>query len=157
MSDLSAFLRPSANSTLPPPVLPQEVYPAVITRYELGQSQNNQTPYIRFGVTLLDWSARVPDKDRFQQGSNGEMIPIDISKRQLRKDFFLTPAAYWRLEKFLTDMGESVTVDEDGNKDFETPISKMTGAKVGVEVQRIVARGSQELINVVGEIFPWKG
>jgi len=152
-TDPSSLLRPSAKSTLPPPVIPADLYPGVIKSYELGQS-NNGNPLLRFPVGLLDWPPTVDDSDKIQDDGQGGTIPIDLSRKQLRKDFFLTPAAYFRLENFLTSMGFDIEVDADGNKDFETPVSQLIGRKVNVEVQRILNRQG-EFINVVGELLPY--
>ena len=53
-------------------------------------------------------------------------------------------------------MGFEVAIDANGNKDYETPVSQLIGQKVGVEVQRILARNSNEFINVVGELVPYQ-
>src|SRR5215471_11386625 len=139
MTDMSSLLRPPAAQTLPPPVIPANVYPGIIKTYELAQS-NNGNPMLRLQVALLDWAEDVPQSERFQQGPNGEQIPIDVSRKQLRKDFFLTQAAYYRLENFLSAMGYEVQVDAAGNKDYETPVTQLVGCKVGVEVQRIMSQ-----------------
>ena len=94
------------------------------------------------------------DDDKFQDDGQGGKIPIDLSRKQLRKDYFLTPAAYFRLENFLTSMGFDIETDAEGNKDYETPVSQLIGRKVNVEVQRILNR-QNEFINVVGELLPY--
>lgn len=153
-TDPVSALRPSARDTLPPPTIPADLYPGVIKSYEITSSTNNN-PILRLPVGLLDWPDSVEADKRVQIGPEGEHIPIDLSRKQLRKDFFLTPAAYFRLENFLTAMGFTINTDSNGNKDYETPVSQLIGQKVGVEVQRILARGSGEFINVVGELVPY--
>jgi hypothetical protein len=155
MTDISSLLRPSAKNTLPPPVIPADIYPGVIKSYEINQSTNGN-PLLRLPVGLLDWPATVPEEDRFQKGPDGELIPIDLSRKQLRKDFFLTPAAYFRFENFLVSMGFEIQIDAAGNKDYETPVSQLIGQKVGVEVQRILSQRTNEFMNVVGELVPFK-
>jgi|SRR5215472_5288550 len=154
-TDPVSALRPSARDTLPPPVIPADIYPGVIKSYEITTS-TNQNPILRLPVGLLDWPDTINADNRFQIGPEGEQIPIDLSKKQLRKDFFLTPAAYFRLENFLVAMGFEIQTDSNGNKDYETPVSQLIGQKVGVEVQRILARNSSEFINVVGELVPYQ-
>lgn len=154
-TDPVSALRPSARDTLPPPVIPADIYPGVIKSYEITVS-TNQNPILRLPVGLLDWPDTINVDHRFQIGPEGEQIPIDLSKKQLRKDFFLTPAAYFRLENFLVAMGFEIQTDASGNKDYETPVSQLIGQKVGVEVQRILARNSSEFINVVGELVPYQ-
>lgn len=153
MTDLSSLLRPTAVSTLPPPVIPADIYPGLIKTYELANSQNGN-PMLRLQVAIMDWPPSVAKKDRVQTGPNGEEIPVDLSKKQMRKDFFLTAAAYYRLEQFLEGMGFDIAVDEAGNKDYETPVSQLIGAPVMVEVQRILSNRTQEFINVCGDLLP---
>jgi hypothetical protein len=109
---------------------------------------------LRLPVGLLGWPASVHENERNQDDGEGGKIPIDLSRKQLRKDFFLTPAAYFRLENFLVSMGFDIETDVDGNKDYETPVSQLLGKKVNVEVQRILNR-QNEFINVVGELLPY--
>ena len=155
MPDPTSLLRPSATQTLPPPVIPPDVYPGVIKSYEISASANGN-PLLRLPVGLLDWPDTISQEDRFQKGPEGERIPIDLSRKQLRKDFFLTDAAYYRLEAFLVAMGFEIQTDAAGNKDYETPVSQLIGAKVGVEVQRILSNRTSEFMNVVGELIPYK-
>jgi len=152
-TDPTSLLRPSAKSTLPPPVIPADLYPGVIKSYEIAQSSNGN-PLLRLPVGLLDWPDSIDESDRFQKTEDGDALPIDLSRKQLRKDFFLTPAAYFRLENFLTAMGFDIETDAEGNKDYETPVSQLIGKKVNVEVQRILNR-QNEFINVVGELLPY--
>ena len=152
-TDPTSLLRPSAKSTLPPPVIPADLYPGVIKSYEIAQSSNGN-PLLRLPVGLLDWPDSISEGDRFQKTEDGDALPIDLSRKQLWKDFFLTPAAYFRLENFLTAMGFDIETDTDGNKDYETPVSQLIGKKVNVEVQRILNR-QNEFINVVGELLPY--
>jgi len=152
-TDPSSLLRPSARSTLPPPVITADLYPGVIKSYELAQSGNGN-PLLRLPVGLLGWPDSVNENERYQDDGEGGKIPIDLSRKQLRKDFFLTPAAYFRLENFLVSMGFDIQTDADGNKDYETPVSQLIGKKVNVEVQRILSR-QNEFINVVGELLPY--
>ena len=155
MADPVSLLRPSAKATMAPPVIPADIYPGVIKTYEINQSANGN-PLLRLPVGLIGWPDTIPEEERFQVAPDGERIPIDLSRKQLRKDFFLTPAAYFRLENFLVAMGYTIQTDAAGNKDFETPVADLSGRKVGVEVQRILSTRSNEFINVVGELVPFK-
>lgn len=153
MTDMSSLLRPSAILTMPPPVIPPDFYPGIIKTYELATSQNGN-PMLRFQIGLTGWPDSVAKKDRIQLGPNNEEVAIDLSKKQMRKDFFLTPNAYFRLENFLTAMGFEILTDDVGNKDYETPVSQLVGEKVLVEVQRILSQRTNEFMNVCGELVP---
>ena len=152
-TDPTSLLRPSAKTTLPPPCIPADLYPGVIKSYEIAQSSNGN-PLLRLPVGLLDWPDSIAEADRVQKTEDGDSIPIDLGRKQMRKDFFLTPAAYFRLENFLIAMGFDIETDAEGNKDYETPVSQLIGKKVNVEVQRILNR-QNEFINVVGELLPY--
>jgi len=152
-TDPTSLLRPSAKTTLPPPCIPADLYPGVIKSYEIAQSSNGN-PLLRLPVGLLDWPDSIAEADRVQKTEDGDSIPIDLGRKQMRKDFFLTPAAYFRLENFLVAMGFDIETDAEGNKDYETPVSQLIGKKVNVEVQRILNR-QNEFINVVGELLPY--
>jgi len=152
-TDPTSLLRPSAKTTLPPPCIPADLYPGVIKSYEIAQSSNGN-PLLRLPVGLLDWPDSISAEDRVQKTEDGDSIPIDLGRKQMRKDFFLTPAAYFRLENFLVAMGFDIETDAEGNKDYETPVSQLIGKKVNVEVQRILNR-QNEFINVVGELLPY--
>jgi len=152
-TDPTSLLRPSAKATLPPPCIPADLYPGVIKSYEIAQSSNGN-PLLRLPVGLLDWPDSISAEDRVQKTEDGDSIPIDLGRKQMRKDFFLTPAAYFRLENFLVAMGFDIETDAEGNKDYETPVSQLIGKKVNVEVQRILNR-QNEFINVVGELLPY--
>jgi len=152
-TDPTSLLRPSARSTLPPPCIPADLYPGVIKTYEIAQSSNGN-PLLRLPVGLIGWPPTVSAEDRVQDDGQGGSVPIDLERKQLRKDFFLTPAAYFRLENFLTAMGFDIETDAEGNKDYETPVSQLLGRKVNVEVQRILSRQG-EFINVVGDLLPF--
>lgn len=153
MTDISSLLRPPAVTTMAPPVIPPDIYPGLIKTYELATSQNGN-PMLRLQVALMDWPPSINKKDRVQLGPQGEEVPIDLSKKQMRKDFFLTANAYYRLEQFLEGMGFDIQIDGAGNKDYETPVSQLIGAPVNVEVQRIMSNRTQEFINVCGELLP---
>jgi len=155
MTDMSSLLRPSAKLTLPPPVIPADIYPGLIKTYEAAQSANGN-PMLRIQLALTGWPDTVSPSDRVQIAPDGEEIPIDLSRKQMRKDFFLTDAAYYRYENFLKAMGFEITTDAAGNKDYETPTTRLMGLAVRVEVQRILSRTTNEFINVVGELIPAK-
>ena len=151
--NMSSFLRPPVAETLTV-VLPKEVYPAVIKKYEVVEFNGNKR--LRLPLGLTDWPDSIPASQRVQTVELPDQttveVPIDLSKRQYNKDFF----AYWAIDNFLEAMGLEASVDMAGNKDYETPLSKLIGMRVAVTIDRIMSRDGSHYLNVVGDVFPLK-
>lgn len=75
-----------------PPSLPAGTYFGTVTKYEFGESNNKKTPYLRL---LLNVTSAGEDVDQ------EALKEIDLSKKQLRKDFYITPDAEYRIKEFL--------------------------------------------------------
>lgn len=161
MTDLASYLRPSASNTLPPPILPATRYPGIIKGSGFAAVGANETPALRIQLAIdtrdpvtKGWPSDVEEKDKFQHGPNGEQVPIDLEAPRFRKDFFLTPAAYFRLENFLVAMGFTIETDNEGNKNYEDAVNDLNGRTVDIEIQRIRSARTGELMNVVNDIYP---
>lgn len=152
MPDFSQLLRKPAGESRRPPTLPADDYPGIIKSYELGDNNINKTPYVRFAVGLTDWGKNVPDEWQ-QSDAQGNIIQvskadIDLSKRQLRRDFFLTDDAYWRLDEFIRSSG----VNFEG-RDYEEVIPELVGTPVLVEVQQYLNQRNNETGNQIGRLI----
>jgi len=141
MPDFSQLLRKPAADIKRPPALPPGDYLGVIKSYELGDQNKNKTPYVRFQVGLMGWPDAVPEDER---------TGIDLSKKQLRRDFYLTDDADWRLKEFL----ESCGIKFDN---FETGVPEAIGAQVTVEVQQYMNQTNSEIGNQVGKMVGSQG
>lgn len=97
MPDFSDLLRAPAGEAKRPQPLPVGDYPGTIKGYELGDNNKNRTRYVRLQIVLTDWPANFSEQD----------IPedVDLPKRQLRKDLYVTPDSLWRLDAFLKSCG----------------------------------------------------
>lgn len=161
MTDLSSYLRPSARNTMPPALLPAATYPGIIRGSEVSAVGANQTPALRIQLSIdtrdpktKGWPEDIAEASKFQSGPDGEQFPIDLETVRFRKDFFLTPAAYFRLENFLVAMGFTIQTDSEGNKDYEPAVNDLNGRTVAIEVQMLRSNRTNELINVVNDIYP---
>lgn len=152
MPDFSALLRPPVEVTKRPPPLPNEIYPGVIKSYEYGEN-SNKTPYVRFNIGLTGWPPNLDDSKKTVTYDDGTEIIIDPEKRDLRRDYFLTSAAYFRLTDLLESLNITVQV-VDGQLDLETAVPKTVGCRVGVEVQQYMSQRTGEVGNNVGQLFP---
>lgn len=136
--DLKSLMRTPAGLAKKPPTLPIGDYPGVIKSFESGNQNANKTNYIRFHVGLTGWPDSVPQEDRV----------VDLAKRQMRRDFYMTPDALYRMDNLLTSCG----IILDGVKSYEELVPQLVGASVIAEVQQYVNERSTppETANNIG-------
>lgn len=140
MPDFSQLLKKPAGEHKKPPALPAGQYTGIIKSYEIGDQNKNHTPYVRFQVGLTGWPDSVDESERSTDGT-----AIDLSKKQLRKDFFFTDDALWRLDDFIKSCG----VDASGRA-YEEVLPEIIGLPVVVEVQQYMNQTNSEIGNQVG-------
>jgi len=146
MVDFSTLLRKPAGQAPKPKALPPGDYTGAIAKFEVGDNNKNKTPYVRFFLNLTGWPDSVDEADRTQDGPSGSH-PIELGKRQLRRDFFLTDDALWRLDELLRSCG----IDPSG-RSYEECLPEAAGAQVVVEVQQYMNQTSGEIGNQVGKV-----
>src|SRR5260221_4712227 len=137
MVDFSTLLRKPAGEAKKPPALPIGDYPGVIKSYELGDQNKNKTPYVRFHVGLLGWADSIPESER--------QADLDLSKRQMRRDYFLTEDALWRLDEFLRSIGVKLE-----GRSYEEALPDAIGASILAEVQQYINQTNSEVGNQIG-------
>ena len=103
-----------------PKSLPNGHYLGVIIGHEFDRSRNKQTPYVRFAMKVDGPTSDVPD---------GACAGIDFSRRELRKDYFITPNALYRL----SDMLDAVLGKTTG-KSFDERIPNTRSQRVIIGV-----------------------
>jgi hypothetical protein len=113
-------------------------YLGSVASHEFGLSRQKQTPYVRFIINLEEETADVP------AGANDG---IDISRREIRKDYFITPTALYRL----SDMLNAVLGKETG-RTFDERIPETRGVRVMVAVGHRDNEDGTETYNEVGTI-----
>jgi len=113
-------------------------YIGILKGHEYGATRHKQTPYIRFFFTPTEETADV------EPGANGD---IDLTKRELRKDFYLTPQAIYRLSDFL----DAVLGRETG-RSFDERIPDTRGVRVVFKVTTRESQDGSEIYNDVGDV-----
>lgn len=98
-------------------------YRGKILRHEFGSSRQKQTPFVRFFLQPTE------ETEDVEAGANGGM---DFTTREYRKDFFITPAAVYRL----SDMLDAV-LGKDPSRSFDERLPDTDNAEVifGVTVR----------------------
>jgi hypothetical protein len=131
MVDFTQLLRKPAGEAKKPPPLPAGDYPAIIKSFELGDNNKNKTPYVRFQIGLMDFPGTVDQADR---------ADIDLSKRQMRRDYYLTEDALWRLDELIRGAGVAP------GRSYEETLPEMVGLQ-------LVASVKQEMNQQTNEVF----
>jgi hypothetical protein len=97
MTEFSSLLGHKVDDAKPPPPLPAGMYMLQVTGYELGTSSGEKkTPRVRVHFGILEAGEDV-DPALLQD--------VDITKKALRDDMWLTPDALYRLGDFLNALG----------------------------------------------------
>jgi len=141
MVDFSSLLKKPAGEAKKPEALAAGNYPGVIKSYELGDQNKNKTPYVRLALGLTGW----PDGAEPQLDAKGE--PVDLSKRGLRRDYFLTDDALFRLD----DLLRSCNIAVEG-RSYEETLPELVGQPVIVEVQQYMNQSTNDIGNQVGSL-----
>jgi hypothetical protein len=143
MPDFSALLQAPSGTSKRPSALPVGDYPGVVKSFELREADPSKdyTTIIRFYVVPTGWPDDVPEEDRLDNG-----VPIELSKRQLRRDFY--DHRLFDLDEFLKSCG----VEPDGTRYVEL-LPRTIGAQVTIEVQQYINQRTNEPGNQVGRLF----
>lgn len=147
MPDFSELLRQPAGEAKRPKALKPGDYPGVVRSHEVGDNNKNKTVYVRFGLTITDWPE---DFTQEEIAEWAEEVP-DLSKRQLRKDFFFTQDALWRLDDFIRSCG----IEPQGRR-YEDILPEMVGQPVKMDV-RHYRNQNDEVSNTVESVVGVNG
>jgi len=138
MVDLSQYLNMRAGEAKRPQPLKVGIYKGRVSRYEPGQNNRNNTPYIRIFVVPYEWP---------EGTTQDEIGDTDLSRRQLRKDFYLTEESLYRLDDFLRSCG----IVPNGQTYGEL-MSQVISMDVTFEVTHFQPTGSDTVFDTINNI-----
>lgn len=139
MPDFTSLLNKPAGQATKPEALNVGDYPGVISGYEMGEARNEKkTPFVRFGLKLIGW----PEGAEPQTKKDGS--PMEVNGKTLRRDFYLTDDAMWRLDELLRGLG----IDLEGKSYLEV-LPMTVGSQVLVEVRQYLNQQTNEVGNEV--------
>lgn len=156
MVDFSQILsRPAGEAKRPPPLPPGDYY-GLVKSYELGDNNKNKTPYVRLAIGLNDWPDNSEDEwthaDKDGTSQAVCKADVDLSKRQMRRDYYFTDDALWRLDEFIRSCG----IDPRG-RSYTEVIPELVGQPVMVEVQQYLNERNNETGNQIGKLVGQSG
>lgn len=145
--NFSHLLKRPAGKAKKPEALPVGDYPGIIKSFEIGDQNKNKTPYARFQIGLQGWPDSVDEAERSQANAEGKPEAIDLAKRQLRRDMYLSDEALYRLDELLRSCG----IEPEG-RSYEECLPEMVGQQVTVEVQQYLNEKTNEIGNQIGRL-----
>lgn len=111
-TDFSNLLSTKLEDIKRPPVRPAGTYHATISNYQLGESSQKKTPYVRFSFANIQPGEDIdPETLKDTDGAS-----IDLSKWKPTADFYITPDALFRLK----DLIEGLKIPSNGRSLNET-------------------------------------
>lgn len=143
MVDFKKLLSKNVTDIKAPKPLVAGDYPGVIKSFELGDSNKNKTPYVRYFCGITGW----PDEAEQEDREMDDGTPIDLSKRQLRRDFYLTDDSMIRLKDLWTDLGLEIA-----GKSAEECVPMAIGCRCTLEVQQYTNQTDGSIGNQIGKI-----
>lgn len=137
MSFADILNKPVQSAEKPRPVPPGS-YMLRIKGREIGESQQKKTPFVRFFYTI---EAPGPDVNMAQ------LDGVDLTKKTLRDDFYLTDDALYRLREFL----ENALGLNCSNESFGQVLVKTDGLRVIGNVKQVASKreGSTDIFNEI--------
>ena len=152
----SKLTRRPISEVRKPPVLPIDMYPGVVKRFEFGDSNANKTPYLRYFLAPTGWGDNVPEVwDQWDNEKNESFqvnrSSINLATQQFRRDFFLTDDSLWRLKEFWESCGVAEDPDKDVVEWIQETAPTLVGHPVQMEIQQYTS--NQGLLgNQVGKV-----
>jgi hypothetical protein len=121
-----------------PKPLPAGTYFGTIAKHELGESKEKKTPFVRLFCTVLSAGDEIDPSD---------LEGVELAKKQLRKDFYLTEDSLYRFK----DFAESVGVSTAGRSLGEI-IPDVNNASVMLDVIQKTSQSGDEIFNEIASI-----
>lgn len=126
------LLSKPVDSVKRPTALPAGTYYARIQGHKFDESRQQKTPFVKFEFSDLQPG---PDIDAAQL-KDGEGNAIDLSKKKLSRDYYLTDDAMYRLREALESLGIKVE-----GRSFGECIPETKGMPVQITVTMTPATG----------------
>ena len=138
--NLSHLLKKPIGEIKKPDALPAADYPGIIKGFKFDNANQKKTPYVEFDIGLMAW----PD----DLSADERLAGVDITKRQMRKQYYLSEEALWRLVEFI----KTTSVSIEGN-DLETVIPELVGQRVMAKVTQGLSQKTNEIYNNIDELI----
>lgn len=158
MTDFSQIARQAAGQAKKPAQLPAGDFPGVIKSFEWGDQNKNKTPYVRLQIGFTGFPSDLPESweefdNEKQTSTTVSRGDIDLAKRQMRRDFYMTDDSRYRMDEFLVAMGINVGTP-DAPRSYEETLPELIGAPVLAEVQHQLNQQTNATFVQIGKLAP---
>jgi len=146
MVDFSKLLKAPAGAAKAPKALPVGDYHGIIKRWNIVEAPQGKdySSMIRFQLGLTGWPDDIDEEDKLQETAHGQE-PLDLSKRQLSKDFYDHRLDLFDL--FLRELGLSIE-----GRTYEEVLPETVGCQVIVAVRQYINQRTGETGNQVDTV-----
>ena len=120
-----------------PKPLPAGIFDATVKGFKLDINKNGNT-FVKFEYSNINAGPDVPPED---------LEGLDLSKRLLTFNFYLTDGAKWRLKEHLQSLGISTT-----GKTFGELLPLTVGSAVRLEVIQYNSQDGKEILSRVESV-----
>lgn len=141
--DLRSLLDVEVSEIKKPPTWPAGAYHGHIEKYEPGESREKKTPYLRLFVKVT----RADESILEEMLKDEKGVPFDLGKRAMRRDYYLTDDAKFRL----VDLIKSCGIDTEGKK-LSACIPELVGKTVLIQITQKASQSGEELFNEVTDL-----
>lgn len=147
MPDFSKLANAKAGEAKKPKALAEGNYSGIIKSwsFEPAPAGKDYESIVRFNLGLLNWPSSITDADKFQEQVDGSLKPIDLSRRQLRRDFY--DNVLYRLDDFIKSCGIDMN-----NRTYSEVLPELIGKRVTVQVKQYLNQSTSEIGNNVGDL-----
>lgn len=148
MVDFGSMLKRPAGEARQMPALIPGNYEGIVKSWEIVKAppEKEYKEIVRFHVGLIGWPTDASEADKvWVINDAGETATIDLSKKQLRRDFYDNNLVF--LDNFLRSCGV-----EPKGKIYEEVIPEVVGARIVVAVQQYLNQRTSQIGNQVGDI-----
>lgn len=137
--DFREILDTNMDNIERPKPLPPGSWFAIIKEHSFDKTPKQDTPYVRF--TFVNLQAG--------EGVSSEAVDEidDLAERNLRKDYYLTANARYRVKEMLASLG----IQTEG-RSLGACIADSTGAKVILDVTNTTSKDGKEIYTNVGDV-----
>lgn len=146
MPDFSKLANAKAGEAKKPKALPEGNYSGIVKgwSFEPAQPGKNYESVVRFNLGLIDWPSTVSDDEKTQDLGAGPK-PIDLSKMQMRRDFY--DNVLYRLDDFIKSCGVDMN-----DRTYNEVLPELVGKRVVVQVKQYLNERTSEIGNNVGDL-----
>jgi hypothetical protein len=138
MADFRSLLQQPMDDVKRPPTWPAGTYHGIVKSHEFRVSRLKKTPSVQYHLGVLSAGEDI-DPDSLEG--------IDLSKRDLTKDYYLTEDALFRVKEFLESCGVSTT-----GRALGECIPEVLNARVLITVTQSATEDGKSTRNEIGDV-----